>query len=188
MRVRPATSTDGSPETSLAAGILDEPGWGRFVLAWDPQGLVLLGLPGKAPGEFLGSLRAYGLEVRTRDAAVPEAFAAPLRAYLGGDRRALDAVPLHPPGTRFQQQVWAELRKIPFGETRTYGDIARSLRNPDGARAVGAACGANHVPLVIPCHRVVGAHGDLGGFTGGLPMKLRLLEHEQSHTAPRLLA
>ncbi|MGP8201587.1 MAG: methylated-DNA--[protein]-cysteine S-methyltransferase [Limisphaerales bacterium] len=84
-------------------------------------------------------------------------------------------------GTAFQRKVWAALRAIPAGKTRTYAQLAASLKNPKAARAVGAACGANPVPLLIPCHRVVAAHGALGGFSGGLPWKRKLLGREKGN-------
>lgn len=83
-------------------------------------------------------------------------------------------------GTAFQQQVWDALRRIPFGETRSYGQIAQELGNPQAARAVGHACGKNPVPLLVPCHRVLGSGGALGGFSAGLPIKEALLEIERA--------
>ena len=82
-----------------------------------------------------------------------------------------------PDGTDFQKSVWRELKKIPRGQTRTYGEIASTIGKPKAARAVGAACGANPLPIFIPCHRVVAKNG-LGGFGGGLPWKVLLLKME----------
>jgi len=81
-------------------------------------------------------------------------------------------------GTAFQRKVWAALRAIPAGKTETYARLAASIKRPKAARAVGGACGANPAPLLIPCHRVVAAHGGLGGFSGGLHWKRKLLERE----------
>lgn len=81
-------------------------------------------------------------------------------------------------GTEFQRKVWAALRAIPAGKIRTYSEVAASLKKPNAARAVGSACGANPVPLLVPCHRVVAAGGGLGGFSGGLQWKEKLLERE----------
>jgi O-6-methylguanine DNA methyltransferase len=81
-------------------------------------------------------------------------------------------------GTEFQKKVWTEIAKIPYGQTRTYGELARAIGNPGSARAVGLACGANPLALIIPCHRVVGASG-LGGFAGGADIKKKLLELEK---------
>lgn len=81
-------------------------------------------------------------------------------------------------GTEFQQAVWRTLLKIPRGETRSYGWVAKQISKPRAARAVGAACGANPVPLIVPCHRVIAGDGSLGGFSGGLPRKRKLLALE----------
>jgi methylated-DNA-[protein]-cysteine S-methyltransferase len=100
-----------------------------------------------------------------------------LYAYFAGDLRAFD-LPLHPSGTDFQRDVWMLLAKIPFGETWSYGQLAQRLGKPDAVRAVGAANGRNPIPIVLPCHRVIGADGSLTGFGGGLPTKQFLLRLE----------
>lgn len=100
-----------------------------------------------------------------------------LREYFTGTRREFD-VPLDPYGTEFQQRVWRVVASIPYGETVSYGDIAADLGAPQLARAVGAAVGANPIPIIIPCHRVIGADGSLTGYGGGLRMKIWLLRHE----------
>jgi methylated-DNA-[protein]-cysteine S-methyltransferase len=100
-----------------------------------------------------------------------------LLAYFAGERRAFD-LPLLPSGTPFQQQVWNALREIPFGATRSYRDIALRIGNPNGVRAVGAANGRNPLPIIVPCHRVIGSDGSMTGFGGGLPVKQFLLVHE----------
>ena len=112
--------------------------------------------------------------------AVPArlASAARLRAYFAGDLHALDGLEVDPGGTPFQQAVWALLREIPAGETRTYGQLAARLGRPSASRAVGAANGANPVALVIPCHRVIGAGGALTGYAAGVDRKEWLLRHE----------
>ena len=81
-------------------------------------------------------------------------------------------------GTAFQRSVWEAMREIPPGKTKSYGDVARAIGRPKAVRAVGQACGANPIPLFVPCHRVVAAGGRLGGFSGGLPLKRKLLERE----------
>jgi len=101
-----------------------------------------------------------------------------LRAYFAGDLRRFD-LPLDLAGTPFQQRVWHELLEIPYGETRSYCQIACNLGAPVAVRAVGAANGANPVPIVVPCHRVIGASGKLVGYGGGLPLKRRLLALER---------
>ena len=97
-----------------------------------------------------------------------------LEEYFAGTRTAFD-LPLHPLGTPFQLAVWRELARIPYGETISYGELARRVGDPGAARAVGAANGANPLPIVVPCHRVIGANGSLTGFGGGLPNKRLLL-------------
>ncbi|MGH8162636.1 MAG: methylated-DNA--[protein]-cysteine S-methyltransferase [Gammaproteobacteria bacterium] len=101
-----------------------------------------------------------------------------LEEYFASRRRSFD-IPLAPEGTAFRRRVWKALERIPYGETRSYGDIARSIRNPKAARAVGAANGANPIPIVVPCHRVIGADGTLTGYGGGLWRKGMLLALER---------
>ncbi len=101
-----------------------------------------------------------------------------LGEYFAGDRMAFD-LPLDPHGTPFQLAAWQALRAIPYGETVSYGEQARRLGHPDKARAVGAANGRNPLPIVVPCHRVIGSDGSLVGFGGGLPAKAWLLHHER---------
>lgn len=100
-----------------------------------------------------------------------------LREYFDGKRQVFD-LPLAAGGTEFQQQVWAALRAIPFGERRSYRDIANGIGNAKAVRAVGAANGKNPIPIVVPCHRVVGSDGSLTGFAGGLAAKQLLLQLE----------
>jgi len=100
-----------------------------------------------------------------------------LREYFAGERSGFD-LPLAPEGTAFQRGVWRQLREIPYGETISYGELARRVGNPKASRAVGSANGANPLPIVIPCHRVIASDGSLGGFGGGLPTKQTLLELE----------
>jgi methylated-DNA-[protein]-cysteine S-methyltransferase len=112
----------------------------------------------------------------------PRAFGevrAQLAAYFAGKLTAFD-LPLAPRGTPFQLAVWKELREIPYGATTSYGEIARRLGLGSASRAVGAANGRNPLPIVVPCHRVIGADGSLTGFGGGLPLKKRLLALEQA--------
>jgi methylated-DNA-[protein]-cysteine S-methyltransferase len=104
-----------------------------------------------------------------------------LRAYFDGRLKEFD-LKLRPGGTEFQRQVLAELQKIPYGTTASYGDIARRIGRPKAVRAVGAANGRNPIPIVIPCHRVIGAGGDLVGFGGGLAVKEALLRLEMEHS------
>lgn len=101
-----------------------------------------------------------------------------LNEYFAGTRHRF-TLPLAPKGTAFQQAVWAQLLQIPYGETRTYGQLAAALGRPQAYRAVGGACHANPIGILIPCHRVVGANGGLTGYAGGLEVKRYLLELEQ---------
>ena len=100
-----------------------------------------------------------------------------LTLYFSGRLQTFD-LPLGPKGTPFQQDVWRALTTIPYGKTVSYADIAKTIGRPDAVRAVGAANGQNPIPIVIPCHRVIGSNGSLTGFGGGLPMKRALLELE----------
>lgn len=102
-----------------------------------------------------------------------------LAAYFAGRRSAFD-LPLDPRGTDFQKSVWAELLKIPFGETRSYADLAHAIGRPSATRAVGAANGRNPISIVVPCHRVIGSNGALTGFAGGLDAKRTLLALERN--------
>ncbi|MGZ8829494.1 MAG: methylated-DNA--[protein]-cysteine S-methyltransferase [Thermoanaerobaculia bacterium] len=100
-----------------------------------------------------------------------------LAEYFAGERTDFD-ITLAPRGTPFQLDVWRTLQRIPYGETRSYADIARSIGRPTATRAVGAANGANPIPIIIPCHRVIGSNGSLTGFGGGMGVKRRLLDLE----------
>lgn len=109
---------------------------------------------------------------------------AQLDAYFTRSLREF-SLPLEIAGTDFQLRVWRLLREIPYGETRSYRDLAVALGNPAAVRAVGAANGANPLPVVIPCHRVIGSNGNLVGYGGGLPLKRRLLEIERGSGAEK---
>jgi O-6-methylguanine DNA methyltransferase len=104
-----------------------------------------------------------------------------LRAYFAGKLRQF-RIPLDMQGTDFQKQVWRQLQEIPYGETRSYRQIAAAIGQPNAVRAVGAANGSNPLAIVVPCHRVIGASGKLTGYGGGLPLKKRLLELEGAWT------
>ncbi|QNP69291.1 methylated-DNA--[protein]-cysteine S-methyltransferase [Streptomyces roseirectus] len=103
---------------------------------------------------------------------------AQLEAYFAGELTEF-TLELALNGTDFQKSVWSQLRAIPYGETRTYGQLADALGNPRASRAVGLANGKNPVGIIVPCHRVIGASGDLTGYGGGLPRKRRLLDFER---------
>ena len=119
----------------------------------------------------------FGEAVEREDHPILKETIRQLGDYFGGRRQAFD-LPLEFCGTDFQRQVWTTLLEIPFGETRSYLDVARSLGNPDAVRAVGAANGRNPISIIAPCHRVIGIDGGLTGFGGGLGAKAWLLSHE----------
>lgn len=101
-----------------------------------------------------------------------------LNAYFAGKLEQFD-LPLAPEGTPFQLEVWRRLSEIPYGQTISYGELARRIGNPNASRAVGLANGSNPIPIVIPCHRVIGSNGKLTGYGGGLPIKEKLLALER---------
>ena len=140
----------------------------------------------------LGALRLFArgdaltgvyLPVQAAPAATPgtlpvlERAAAQLAAYFLGERTAFD-LPLAPEGSAFQRKVWEELQKIPFGVTRSYGELAHALEMPTGARAVGSANSRNPISIIVPCHRVIAGSGALTGYAGGMAAKRWLLDHE----------
>ncbi len=100
-----------------------------------------------------------------------------LDEYFAGTGKSFD-LPYKLEGTEFELQVWAKTQEIPFGQTASYSDIAKAIGNPEASRAVGTALGKNHIPLLIPCHRIIGSDGELHGFAGGLEIKKWLLDHE----------
>ncbi|GEJ56290.1 methylated-DNA--[protein]-cysteine S-methyltransferase [Anaeromyxobacter diazotrophicus] len=131
-----------------------------------------------APGAGEGEGEGEGEERVLQEAARQ------LAAWFAGERTAFD-LPLAPRGTPFQRRVWEALREIPYGETRSYGQIAARLGAPAAVRAVGAANGRNPLSIVVPCHRVIGASGALTGYAGGLERKKWLLGHEREVLARR---
>ena len=153
---------------------------GTLFAATGERGLAYLELPHASGRLFAGWRRVAAPEVRVVEGFAPNrAVVAQVCEYLEGKRRAFE-LPLDLRGTPFQRRVWEALLAIPYGETRTYGQVAGAIGRPGALRAVGAANGANPVPLVVPCHRVVAAGGRLGGFGGGLPLKARLLALERA--------
>ncbi|NLD75396.1 MAG: methylated-DNA--[protein]-cysteine S-methyltransferase [Acidimicrobiales bacterium] len=108
-----------------------------------------------------------------------------LDRYFRGDLTDFD-VPLEMNGTEFQETVWRALREIPYGETWSYGELARHIGKPGASRAVGLANGRNPISIIVPCHRVIGADGSMTGYGGGLERKVHLLEHERSRETPQL--
>jgi len=127
---------------------------------------------------MLASLSARYGTVELRPASDPFGVSGRIRAYLGGDLDAIDAVRVETGGTAFQRRVWAALRRIRAGATVTYADLARAVARPTATRAVGAINGRNPVAIIVPCHRVIGKDGSLTGYAGGLWRKRWLLDHE----------
>ena len=143
---------------------------GPLLLAGDADGLMLISFPcGRRPREPSASW--------VRDEGVLAEPIAQLRSYFAGELREF-SLPLRPQGTPFQNRVWSALQAVPFGVTISYGEFARRIGQPAAARAVGAANGANPLPIVVPCHRVIGGDHSLTGFGGGLSTKRFLLTHE----------
>lgn len=144
---------------------------GPLLVAADDAGLRLIEFPGPRHPVALGE------DWRAGDHPVLRRAQAQLDEYFAGERRGFD-LPLAPQGTPFQREVWFALAGIPHGETISYAELARRVQRPSATRAVGAANGRNPLPIVLPCHRVIGADGSLTGFGGGLPTKRFLLELE----------
>lgn len=147
-----------------------------------PIGPLLLS--GGADGLSAVSFARNGVPADPPEGSVErrEAFAPvieQLQRYFARQLRAFE-VTLNPRGTPFQRRVWEALRAIPYGETRSYAEIARMIGKPDAVRAVGSANGANPIPIIVPCHRVVGSDGSLTGFGGGLRAKRFLLDLEST--------
>ncbi|MGL6289866.1 MAG: bifunctional transcriptional activator/DNA repair enzyme AdaA [Silanimonas sp.] len=177
---RQFATTPGRAKHALALryAMIDTP-LGPMLAAVEDRGLVLLEfLDRPALVKELEELRdRHGYLAAPGDHAHIDALRAQLGAYFAGARRSFD-VPLHLPGTTFEQSVWAALLAIPPGETRSYGELATALGQTGAARAVGTANGRNRVAIVVPCHRVVGQDGRLTGYGGGLRRKQKLLELE----------
>jgi methylated-DNA-[protein]-cysteine S-methyltransferase len=159
------------PDTQLRYTWLESP-VGALLLAGTGETVHLISFPGgrKAVTPKAGWQRDDTCLAETRRQ---------LTAYFSGKLRQFD-LPLALNGTPFQERVWRALAEIPYGETRSYGWLAGHLGAPDASRAVGAANGANPLPIVLPCHRVIGADGSLTGFGGGIETKRFLLAHEGS--------
>lgn len=162
-------------DPTLATVTLDTP-IGRLRLAATETGLAAVLFPNQKDKVFPkreGSAKARAHLDKAANA---------LSRYFEGKLTDFAGLTLAAEGTAFQKSVWAALARIPFGETRSYADIARAIGNPKGVRAVGLANGKNPLPIIVPCHRVIGADGSLTGFGGGLPTKKWLLEFEGIET------
>lgn len=154
---------------------------GAFQLAATDRGLCGLLLPKETDRDLPRWLDRIGPHTVQDGSAHPtcQLAAEELQSYLRGELTAF-SVPLDLRGTPFQLKVWETLRQIPYGETRSYGQVAASVGNPRGVRAVGMANNRNPVAIIVPCHRVIGANGSLVGYGGGLSLKEHLLSLERS--------
>lgn len=139
---------------------------GLLAVAAEEEKIIRVYLPNTPTPRLMS--RETPLLVRARDQILE---------YLAGTRRSFD-LPLHAEGTPFQQTVWNALKEIPFGQTRTYQEIAQAVSCPRGAQAVGSALGENPLPILLPCHRVICSDGTLGGYAGGVSLKEALLQLE----------
>ena len=156
--------------TDLAYSYLDSP-VGQLLVAGDADHLHYISFPN-------GSRKREPSSAWHRDDRLFEEVFRQLQAYFAGELTSFD-LPMHFTGTSFQKSVWEALCSIPFGTTISYGVLAASIGKPKASRAVGAANGANPLPIVVPCHRVIGANQTLTGFGGGVETKRYLLDHEQ---------
>jgi methylated-DNA-[protein]-cysteine S-methyltransferase len=166
----------GEDTMSYSTRQIDTP-IGRLTLAASERGLCSIDFEGKSNNAEAGS-RAEDLRPDADSERNLRRAEAALLSYFAGEMAALDGIPLDFSGTPFQRKVWTALRRIPAGKTCAYSDIAREIGNPRAVRAVGTANGANPIPIIVPCHRVIGADGSLTGYGGGLDRKEWLLRHE----------
>ncbi|RCW84280.1 methylated-DNA--[protein]-cysteine S-methyltransferase [Phyllobacterium bourgognense] len=152
---------------------------GRMIAMAGDEGLSLLEFDDRPalPVEVKELEKRYGYSIEPGHNAVLEQIEAELADYFAGSLTGFET-PLVLPGMAFQRQIWSTLQAIPYGETRTYGGIARDIGKPGSSRAVGAANGQNRVAIVVPCHRVIGADGSLTGYGGGQRRKRFLLDLE----------
>ena len=176
---------DGAMEIVHTARV-DSP-IGSLRLASTSEGLAYVELPHANGRGLAGWLRRAAPDARCVEGYAPNRQAIrEIQEYLEGKRTSF-GLALDLRGTPFQLEVWSALRAIPYGETRSYAEIAREVGRPAALRAVGSANGANPLAIVVPCHRVIASGGRLGGYGGGLALKARLLAMEQSRPAQGLL-
>lgn len=167
-------------DDALAWSVRPAPPWGELLVVAGPGGLHRIHL---APTVDEVRSRAVPGTVGRRDDALLAPIGSQLLAFLERPADVELDLPIDVPATPFQRRAWSAMRRIPAGSVMTYGELASELDRPGGARAVGAACGSNPVPFVVPCHRVVARGGDLGGFGLGLPLKTWLLRAERGEGA-----
>ncbi len=161
-------SNHNQPQANASA-IMDSP-IGKLTILADGKGITEIRFPNKTERFFTKNDKPNWIIEKTIEQ---------LDAYFGGRLKAFD-LPLNVDGTDFQRGVWAQLQKISYGATASYRDVALAIGNPKASRAVGMANNKNKIPIVIPCHRIIGSDGSLTGFAGGLDTKRWLLNHEKS--------
>jgi O-6-methylguanine DNA methyltransferase len=166
----------------LSTTVVETP-LGQVRAAVTESGVARIALPRSSGSGFAGWLRnVYGEAERVPWLPLVDKLTQELGEYFAGKRREF-SLPVEPRGTEFQCAVWRAIAAIPYGETLTYAEVAREAGRKSAVRATGTATGANPIPILIPCHRVIAAHGKLGGFSGGLDAKRRLLALERAATA-----
>jgi AraC family transcriptional regulator of adaptative response/methylated-DNA-[protein]-cysteine methyltransferase len=152
---------------------------GKVLVGATERGVCAVSL-GASESDLQSGLRREYPEANVRkDDGDLQAWTRAILRHIEGKEPRID-LPLDVQATAFQQRVWEELRKIPYGSTRSYSEVARSIGQPGASRAVAQACGSNHVALLVPCHRVVRENGEPGGYRWGAALKLALLKREQT--------
>ena len=166
------------PAAKIIFGDLPSP-LGEMIAGATDRGLCFLEWQDRGGVEQIKNrvTKRYGWPLHPGNNDILRKLREELAAYFAGELKKF-TVPLDLAGTQFERQVWAQLRKIPYGQTKSYGEIARALGKPGASRAVGRANGANYISIIIPCHRVIEAGGGLRGYGGGLPRKKYLLDLE----------
>ncbi|HMQ09808.1 MAG TPA: methylated-DNA--[protein]-cysteine S-methyltransferase [Oligoflexia bacterium] len=152
--------------------------WGPVFLLHDQNSIFALSLPGTDKQDFLARYKKEIITQETTPSNLSQKCFFQLDEYFSGKRQSFDLV-TQQAGTAFQQKVWRALTKIPHASTASYKDIAEKIKHPKAYRAVGMANNKNNIPIIIPCHRVIGHNKKLVGFAGGLALKQKLLRHEQ---------
>ena len=185
----PPTTSDDRSTDSTVTRVIDTPigpltlvadGIGLRAVTWPDEDGTRVGLGGQLGGAETPGQSPASTDQRAAVATI-DAAEAQLRQYFAGERQTFD-LPMHLVGTEFQRDTWRSLAQIPYGQTVSYGEQAERLGRPTAVRAVGAANGRNPLSIVLPCHRVVGANGDLTGFAAGLDTKRWLLAHESDQS------
>jgi methylated-DNA-[protein]-cysteine S-methyltransferase len=172
-------TTTTTPQRRLARTVIESP-IGELTLLASDDAVVAIRFGNELDTHQIlvrGQIAGDVVDVRAGEHALLDEAVRQLDEYFEGHRLEFE-LPLEPIGTPFQLQAWLALRDIPYGETISYGEQARRLGDRNKSRAVGAANGKNPIPIVVPCHRVVGSNGHLTGFGGGIEVKAWLLEHE----------